>query len=139
MGGLKHYLSGGGFSHYLYKHIGDTITEGRMTGKVVTKIDDNKINHSGLPFYSNTSDFYVKISEEDGQPEQIRIFKNRRALLDLDWNHPHPPFKKGELHIHECVFDKNGHPRRLSPRAATPDEIKKYRALIKKVNPNVKF
>lgn len=111
----------------------------RVSPSKSKKLCTDNINHSGLPFYSNTSDFYVKISEEDGQPEQIRIFKNRRALLDLDWNHPHPPFKKGELHIHECVFDKNGHPRRLSPRAATPDEIKKYRALIKKVNPTVKF
>ena len=109
-----------------------------MTGKVVTKIDDES-NHQGLPFYSNTSDFYVKISEEDGTPEQIRIFKNLKAVIDIDWNHPHHPFKKGEIHVHDCVINQEGKPKRKSARAATSDEIKKYGRLIKKINPNVKF
>ena len=139
MGGQKQYIAEGGFSQWLYKKVGETITINDMTGKIVEKIDDPIPNHAGLPFYSNTSDFYVKLSEFDGSPMQIRVFENRKAAPDLDWDHPHEPFKKGQLHIHEIVFDKNGTPRRLAPRAATDAEIKKYGPLIKIVNPNVQF
>lgn len=135
MGGMKHYNSEGGFSQWLYTKVGESITINGMTGKIIKKIDDESPNHSGLPLYSNTSDFYVKISEDDSKPEQIRIFKNRKVAIDIDWNHPHKPFKIGDLHVHEYVFDKSGKPRRLPPREATDDEIKKYGALIKKFKP----
>ena len=139
MGGMKHYIAEGGFSQWLYKKVGDTITVNGMTGKVVTKIGDSPNHYSGLPLYSNTSDFYIKISDKKGIPEQIRIFINRRAALDLDWNHEHKPFEKGNLHVHSFIKDKQGKPIRQDGREATEEEIRKYLPLLKAINPNIKI
>lgn len=139
MGGMKHYIAEGGFSQWLYRKVGETITINGMTGKVVEKINDTIPNHAGLPIYSNTSDFYVKLSEFDGTPVQIRIFENRRAVLDLDWDHEHKPFARGHLHVHDCVINAKGKLKRKSGRIATNEEIKKYGPLINKVAPNIQF
>jgi hypothetical protein len=92
-----------------------------------------------LPWAANTSDFYIKLSKDDGLPEQIRIFENRKAYLDLDWNHEHHQFKIGTLHVHDYVLDDEGKPVRQDARAATNTELKKYGVLIKKLNPKVKL
>jgi hypothetical protein len=139
MGGLKQYIAEGGFSQWLYKKVGETISYKGMSGKIVAKIDDTIPNHAGLPLAANTSDFYIKLSKDDGMPEQIRIYENRKAHLDLDWNHEHKQFKIGTLHVHDYVLDDNGKPDRQDARSATNAEIKKYGALIKKLNPKVKL
>lgn len=139
MGGMKHYIAEGGFSQWLYKKVGETITVDGMTGKVVEKIDDTIPNHAGLPLYSNTSDFYIKLSEFDSSPVQIRIFENRKAVLDLDWDHEHKPYSKGHLHVHDLVINAKDKIKRKNGRAATDEETQKYGALIKKVAPNVQL
>ena len=102
MGGQNHYLTAGGFSQYLYHTEGETAIINGLQVKVVAKIDEDN-HHSGLPFYSNTSDVYLKIERDGTQVEQAIIYQNRKAVLEFDWGHNHngknghPSFKKGEV------------------------------------------
>ena len=69
MGGHKYYNTGGGFSQYLYHTEGETAIINGMRVKVIAKIGEAD-HHSGLPFYSNTSDVYLKIEHDGNKVEQ---------------------------------------------------------------------
>jgi len=139
MGGQSSYLPTGGFQEYLYHQVGETITAGGITGKVIEKINGNP-GHDGLPLYSNTSKIYFKVNE-DGIIEQARIYNGRQAIYDIDWGHTHNEFQKGVAHIHEFVQDKKGnwHRNIKDARYLNNEEIKKYGDLLKKANPSIKF
>jgi len=69
MGGQKSYIGGGGFSEYLYRQVGETISAGDTEGKVIEKYG-SKEGHEGLPMYSNTSEVYMKRDDISGQVAQ---------------------------------------------------------------------
>ena len=146
MGGQNHYLSAGGFSQYLYHTEGESAVINGLQVKVVAKIDEDN-HHSGLPFYSNTSDVYLKIERDGTLIEQAIIYQNRKAVLEFDWGHNHngknghPSFKKGEVHVHE-LHQIDGKVRRNSkvqPRWMNTEEMTKYGDIIRFANPNAKM
>lgn len=139
MGGFKKYDPNGGFSEYLYRQIGDTITVGGLTVKIVTRIDDDAF-HSSLPMYSGKSDAYAKCSDKgDHEVEQLRIYKDRKACMDFDWGHAHGECKSGVVHVHIAPVNGNIHKYKDSVRYMNNDEIAMYGPLIKLLNPNAKF
>ena len=139
MGSQRYYNEERGFSEYLYRKVGETFYEGGMKCKVIEKAT-GKNSHDGLPLYSNTSDIYLHIDPNSGQIGQARVYKNRKATLDFDWNRAHKNFPKGVVHVHEYE-EVNRHLRRKSsePRLMTDEEIEKYGSILKKADPNVKF
>lgn len=140
MGNTREYIPSGGFTQYLYHQIGDIITAPNgIRGKIVTEISDKNNSHPSLPIYSNNSDIYMKLADNDNFVEQIRVYKNRKALLDIDWNHAHDGFKLGQAHIHEWKEIKKGIWVRSTKRSLTPEEISKYVPLIRMVYPNITF
>lgn len=139
MGGFKKYNPAGGFSEYLYHADGEPITAGGITAKVVTRIDDDAF-HSSLPLYSNTGTAYMKRSDEEGHEiEQLRIYQDRKAVLDFDWGHSHGDHMKGTVHVHVLTSDGNLHSDASAVRYMSNEEIAKYGSLIKAANPNVKL
>ena len=146
MGGHKNFQAGGGFDQYLYHTEGETATINGLRVKIIAKVGDDN-HHSGLPFYSNTSDVYLKIEKGGSQVEQAIVYVNRKALLEFDWGHPHKgknggaSFKKGEVHVHE-LHDINGTVQRnpkVKPRKMTEAEKAMYGEIIKFANPNAKM
>ena len=139
MGGYKKYNPEGGFSEYLLRQVGDPITVDGLTVKVVTGIDD-KTFHSELPSFSNTSSAYAKKSDEYPHDiEQLRIYVDREACIDFDWNHEHQGLKRGVVHIHYLSKDGHFHSDKKNVRYMNEDEIVKYGKLILAPNPKVKF
>lgn len=145
MGNQRQYLKGGGFSEYLYKDESPKVTINGVTGKMISKVTDPTGTHDGLPTYSNTSDIYFK-KGEDGLASQAKVYKDRKTILDFDWNHTHKnpdgtTFPKGTVHVQVYKVDDNGNIVRLSKKARpmTEYEIKKYGPIILHFNPNVKF
>lgn len=142
-GGHKFYT--GQNPEQLYHSEGETAYINGLQVKVIAKIGEDD-HHSGLPFYSKTSDVYLKIEDHGKEVEQAIIYVNRKAVLEFDWGHAHrgkngsPSFQKGEVHVHEIV-EKNGVCVRSKkqPRKMTAEEISKYGAVIKYANSNVKM
>lgn len=123
--------------------VGDTIVEGNLSGKVITEINDT-LHHKGLPIHSNTSSIYFKLAKKENASdnnfiEQMRVYKDRKAYLDFDWNHDHGSYKKGKVHVHDWIIDKNGVPRRTPPRIISEEEVNRYGKILKKVFPNIKL
>lgn len=119
--------------------VGDTIVEGNLSGKVVEEIEDIK-GHKGMPLFSNTSLIYFKLDDKDRTKiEQMRVYKDRIPMLDFDWNHDHGSYKKGKVHVHNWIIDKNGVPRRTPPRIISEEEVNRYGKILKKVFPNIKL
>ena len=141
MGDVKSYNSSGGFDQYLYRQVGETITASNgVQGKVITSSADDNMFHDSLPFYSNTSEVYFKVSDETKQIEQARIYKERKVALDFDWDHTHKPYEKGVVHVHEWHMNKKGEWKRSrTPRFMNDEEMKRYGELIKKANPKAKL
>lgn len=141
MGNGRLYQESGGFTEYLYRQVGCTITASNgVQGKIVTEYRDNEKYHSSLPQYSNTSEAYFKNDDITHEVEQARIYKNRRASLDLDWGHQHKEFPKGVVHVHEWRQDKKGNWTRTEKvRYMNNNEISRYGELLRKANENVRF
>ncbi len=144
MGGQNYYKAEGGFSQYLYQHVGETIEMNGLRVKAIEHIG-TKDHHEGLPIYSNTSDVYLKIKRDSltGEIEQARIFKNRHVYIDLDWGHDHmkgSKYTKGKVHVHFYEF-KNGTyvKSKTKYRFMNNEEIKLYGPIIRKVAPQAKF
>lgn len=146
MGGQNHYQVEGGFSKYLYHTEGETVIINGLRVKVIAKIDEDN-HHSGLPFYSNTSDVYLKIERDGAEVEKAIVYKDRKAILEFDWGHPHkgknghPSFKKGEVHVHELA-EHNGEIQRKKgthARRMNEEEIAKYGAVVNYANPKAKI
>lgn len=133
MGGEKTYNPDGGFTEQLYYQVGDAIEANGLTGKVLGKFGE-KIGHSNLPSYSNTSNIYFKIGKE-GNVEQMRIYENRKMKMDFDWGHVHKEFPKGVVHVQ--TRGANG--SSATTRFMSNEEIEKYGELLRKADPNVKF
>jgi len=139
MGGQKQYNKTGGFSNYLYRQVGETISSNGLVGKVIEKIEGSGY-HDGLPLYSNTSDIYFKMNDQEDAIEQARYYKNREASCDFDWDHSHGGIPKGTVHVQEWHVDKDGNLKRKSrARLMTEAEIDKFGDLLKKANPDIKF
>lgn len=139
MGGFKKYNPEGGFSEYLYRQVGDSVTANGITAKLVTRIDDDAY-HSSLPAFSNTSEAYAKCSDQGNhEVEQLRIYKDRKACIDFDWGHKHGDCISGVVHVHIAPDNGNIHKYKGAVRYMNNDEIAKYGPLIKALNPNVKF
>lgn len=151
MGNQRHYLSYGGFSEYLYEDhpAWKPITINGIHGKVIRLKADETGVHSNLPIYANTSDMYFRVGK-DGTVIQGRVYINRRSCIDFDWGHTHTNkgadsdgrvFQKGIVHVQEYRIEDKQTITRLSNNARymSDEEIKKYGAIIKAYNPNVKF
>ncbi len=144
MGGQNYYKAEGGFSQYLYQHVGEAFEMNGLRVKIVEKIG-TKDHHEGLPLYSNTSDVYLKIARGSttGEIEQARIMKDRHAFMDLDWGHQHikgSKFVKGKVHVHFYEL-KNGTyvKNEKKSRFMNNKEMKLYGSIIHKVAPQAKF
>lgn len=144
MGLQRQYIMNGGFSSYLYHQKGEIIIASNgIKGKVVEKIDGTQ--YDGLPIFSNTSDVYFKINA-NGEIVQARIYKDRKPVCDLDWDHSHTnksgeKFEKGVVHVQPFKQKNDGSWHRDSKKARymSTEEIDKYGELIKKANPNAKL
>ena len=138
MGGFRKYNPEGGFSEYLYRQDGQPVIANGITAKIVTRIDDDSF-HSSLPSLSSTSVAYAKRSDLNGEIEQLRIYENRKAVIDFDWGHKHGLFNKGIVHVHVVNSNGNFHEDANSVRFMTDAEIVKYGELINKLNPKARF
>lgn len=143
MGGHKFYT--GANPAHLYHSEGEVVTINGLQVRVISKIGEDD-HHSGLPFYSISSDVYLKIKHDDTEVEQAIVYVNHKAVLEFDWGHPHhgkkgyPSFKKGQVHVHELT-EKNGVivRSRKEPRWMNNKEMAKYGAIIKYANKNAKM
>lgn len=139
MGGFRKYNPEGGFWQYLYHQVGDSITVNGITAKIITRIDDDAF-HSSLPAFSNTSTIYAKRSDKgEHEVEQIRVYKDRKAIMDFDWGHRHGDCVQGVVHVHIVHENGNLHSDKMSVRYMNNDEIAKYGPIIKAFNPKAKF
>ena len=144
MGDQRRYQESGGFSEYLYVQIGETIVASNgVEGKVVTKIEGTA--YDGLPTYSNTSEVYLKKNSQ-GEIVQARVYKDRKPIMDFDWDHPHEnkngkKFPEGVVHVQLWKDGPKGKPVRDSGRARYMNnkEMSRYGELIKKANSNTKL
>ena len=139
MGGARYYREDGGFSQYLYRQVGQTFYYGGLKCKIIEKTTGQN-SHDGLPLYSNTSDVYLRIDPDSGKVGQARVYKDRKAALDFDWDREHKNFPKGVVHVHEYE-EVDGKLRRKpgEPRLMTDEEIEKYGPILKQADPDVKF
>ena len=139
MGGFKKYNPQGGFSEYLYREDGAPISIDGMTVKIITGRDDYT-HHTALPAYANTSVAYAKRSDSgDHAVEQLRIYVNRKAAIDFDWNHAHMQCKKGVVHVHIAPQEGPLHSRPEQVRYMNNSEMARYGKIIKALNPKAKF
>lgn len=145
MGNQRQYLASGGFSQYLYKSESPKTTINGVVGRMISKVADPTGTHDGLPSNSNTSDIYFK-KGEDGLASQAKLYKDRKTILDFDWDHGHTnedgtQFKKGTVHVQIYKVDGKGNAIRQSKtaRPMTEKEKEKYGPIIKHFNPKVKF
>lgn len=139
MGGQRQYLSGGGFSDYQYRQVGETIVAGNgVSGKIIARIDETAEGHSGLPKYSSTSEVYLKISDETNKVEQAGIYKNRKLVYQIDWGHPHGGIENGIAHVHTFDWSRKN-PRSKKVTMMSNELIARYGELLKKADSGIKF
>ena len=146
MGGQNYYKAEGGFSQYLYQNVGDTIEVNGIRAKVIEYIG-TKNHHEGLPYFSNTSDMYLKIADNQSHVEKAIVYIDRHAAFEFDWGHEHKnikgngkSFSKGVVHVHELEkFGNSVRRKQTDARLLTATEIKKYGKILKIAYPNIKF
>ncbi len=145
MGSHRYYNPDGGFSEYLYRKEGETTYINGLRVEVISMIDDEN-HHAGLPFYSNTSDVYLKIIDDGDWVEKAIVYENRKAVLEFDWGHPHkgrsgsPSFEAGMVHVHELhEVDGVVVRKKQQPRYMNNEEMAKYGDVIRYANPNAKM
>lgn len=140
MGGQNYYKAEGGFSQFLYHQVGEIISANGISAKVVEKIDKSDPTQ-GLPAFANTSELYLGKGRKSGEIVQLRIYKGRKAYMDIDWGHPHKGIPEGKVHVHFYKINAEGKLEKIkgSDRLLNNAEMKKYGPLIKKVAPNAKF
>lgn len=146
MGGQNYYKAEGGFSQYLYQLVGETIEINGIQAKVIEYIG-TKDHHEGLPYYSNTSDMYLKIADNQTYVEKAIVYIDRHAAFEFDWGHEHTnkkgngkSFPIGVVHVHELERIGNTVRRKnKDARLLTAAEVSKYGKILKKVYPQIKF
>ncbi|MCD8210646.1 MAG: hypothetical protein LUC37_03755 [Prevotella sp.] len=152
MGNQRQFIRGKGFSISLYETDEKyaSVTINGITAKVVRKKGDNN-GQGGLPTYTNTSNMYFKEGHNGDIIQGAYYGKDRKIRISFDWAHEHyndpkkggngKRFEKGVVHIHPYTTDENGKVVRkgINARLMTDNEIKKFGAIIKFFNPNVKF
>lgn len=147
MGNQREYIKSGGFAAYLYENHPDwkPVEINGIKAKVLKLITDKSGCHSGLPTYANTSNMYLR-ANRDGEVVQAKLYISRKQCIDFDWGHQHKNvngdgkvFQKGIVHVQR--YDASDMTVRHSnnARLMTESEIKKYGAILKAFNPNVKF
>lgn len=84
--------------------------------KVVRRIGSG---NTGTPMYSNTSEMYATYNIKTGMIKQISCYNKDThvKMYDIDWDHDHDGFKKGEPHV-QYYHDKV----RQSGKAYPPNE-----------------
>lgn len=138
MGSERLYNPSGGFSEYLYETVGEAVIINGYRCKIIKKIGDADDHFSGLPNYSNTSDIYVGLGP-DGVPRQMKLYKDRKHVMDFDWGHEHTNksdgkiFEKGVVHVQRYPGAHGGDARYM-----TPSEHKEFDAIIHYFAPNAK-
>lgn len=124
MGGRGSYLSQGGFTKQEY----ETVKE--INGIKVIEFIDKRKKHN-TPFHSNTSNMYATYDEKNNL-KQIAVYQNRQKIKDIEWNHNHEDFRKGEIHVQE--YDKSGNRSKIA-RNPTDEELN----LVKRLNLRVRL
>lgn len=139
MGSGRTYNPQGG----VYKE--DWSFKGESYGNVKVIYNDIDSRTNGLPLYSNTSDAYLK--KMRGRIVQLRMYKNRKASIDIDIEQVGEHTNKNGTkiqgfiaHVHEWGYNKRGEwLRSKTARLMTDNEIKKWGGLLRTANPNIKF
>ena len=140
MGSGRNYNPEGGFKTYNWQFYGETIDGVKIIyNKPGTEGPD------GLPYHSGASKAYFK--KVKGEIVQLRLYKNRRAFLDIDINPLKPHNHKGKnympagiTHVHEWIPKKEGGFRRNKyARFLSDQEIKDFGDLLEKANSNVRY
>ena len=117
MGGRGAYDPRGGFTKQDYHH---NRRVGRI--KVVEKINGG----SGLPQYSNTRNTRYWGVDKNGNINQLRIFRNRQAVIDIDFPHSNAKGVAAKIHAHLWV---NGE-RQDEHRKLSVASEKRYKKLL---------
>lgn len=139
MGGARAYNPAGGFHFKDFEQVGDTIYYKGLVGKILRKVDGSS---SGLPSRSGKSDFYALPGKKTGEIVQVKLYKDRLQSIDFDWGHEHTNktgdkarFPAGTVHVQ--IYE-NGVRSEIA-RFMNNDEINRFGALLKSLNPDVKF
>ena len=146
MGGQNYFNAEGGFSRYLYHQVGEPILINGIHAKVIEVIG-TKNHHESLPFFSNTSDIYLKIADNQNYIEKAIVYKDRYAAFELDWGHKHvnkkgdgKSFPIGVVHVHELErIGDSVRRKNKDARLLTASEIKIYGKILKIAYPQIKF
>ena len=128
-----------------YKSISPAQIVNGVKGHVIKRIGDTD-THTTLPFYSNTSDVYLR--QNANGVCQARVYVGQKMYLDFDWSHKHRNpgndggvFPKGVVHVQMWKQTKDGGFERLSNKARYMNnhEMKKYGPLLKEYNSTLRF
>ena len=145
MGGHRNFIKGGGFQEYLYHREGDIKYIDGKRVEFISKYGD-KGHHAGLPYYSDTSDVYLKIKHNGDHAETAIVYKDRKAILEFDWGHNHkgkngsPDFSEGTVHVHELENHDGMVVRsKKQPRYMSSKEMKEYGDIIHYADPYAKM
>lgn len=118
--------------------VGEAVTINGYRCKAIKMASDTDDHHAGLPGFSNTSDIYVGLGPGD-IPRQLRIYKDRRHYMDLDWGHEHKNadgtvFPKGVVHVQRYPRARGGDARYM-----TAEEHKVLDAIVSYFAPHAKL
>ncbi len=138
MGSQRRFNPEGGFTAYMYEEVG-TIEAGGISGKVVVPAGGNT-GHYALPNFTSSSRIYFKLADDGKTIVQMRVYGlDRRAKLDFDYTHAHPPFTPPQLHVHDFGMRPDGKYGHLPARALTPEERAQYGAILRRAMPRCIF
>lgn len=114
-----------------------------VKGHLIKKVGDSD-THTSLPYYSNTSDVYLR--KNANGVCQARVYEGQHMFLDFDWSHAHRNsdgrvFEKGVVHVQRWKQNDDGTFTRLSDDARYMNnrEMAKYGPLLKSYFPGIKF
>lgn len=106
-----------------------THTEAGKIGEVkILRITDSR-KSAKLPIISNRSTAYVGTNSQ-GQVCQLRVFKNQKPVMDVDFGHAHHHgLDRDDFHVHDYV---NGN-RSVVSRELTTAEWARWRYVIEEI------
>ena len=133
MGGRGSFLESGGFSHQEYRRARDPIAG----IKVLRHIGDP---HKGLPEFCNTPNTMYLREDGMGNITQLRLYKDRKPFLDVDWGHNHGDFKKGIPHVQEWHESSDEcFVRSSTTRALSSSERKRFNDVFRALGVRMEF